>query len=43
MGEIVVVDASSTDGTRQVAEQLADPVLTDDGKGHGNARNIGIT
>jgi len=42
MGEIIVVDASSTDGTREIADQLADTVLTDPGTGLGNARNIGI-
>ena len=40
--ELVVVDAHSTDGTTQKAEQLADVVLTDKGKGLGAARNIGI-
>ncbi|MCX6432184.1 MAG: glycosyltransferase family 2 protein [Actinobacteria bacterium] len=42
VAEIVVVDAHSTDGTRAVAEQLADRVLDDPGTGLGNARNIGI-
>lgn len=42
VGEIVVVDASSTDGTATIAEELADRVLTDPGTGLGNARNIGI-
>lgn len=42
VGEIVVVDANSTDGTRAVAEQVADRVLQDPGIGLGNARNIGI-
>jgi len=40
--ELIVVDANSTDGTREIAEQLADKVLTDPGKGLGMARNIGI-
>ena len=40
--EIIVVDANSTDGTREIAAQLADNVLTDPGKGLGMARNIGI-
>ncbi len=43
IGELVVVDADSIDGTRQIAEQLADQVLSDPGTGLGNARNIGIT
>lgn len=42
VGAIIVVDASSTDGTREVAERLADRVVTDPGQGLGNARNIGI-
>ncbi|CAB4820847.1 unannotated protein [freshwater metagenome] len=42
VGQIVVVDASSTDGTRKIAEQLADEVLTDPGTGVGYARNMGI-
>ena len=42
VGEIIVVDASSSDGTRDVAEGLADCVLQDPGIGLGNARNIGI-
>ena len=42
VGEIIVVDASSSDGTREIAEQRADMVLTDPGTGLGNARNIGI-
>ena len=42
VGEIVVVDANSTDGTRAVVEQVADRVLQDPGIGLGNARNIGI-
>jgi glycosyltransferase involved in cell wall biosynthesis len=40
--EIVVVDASSTDGTREVAQELADVVVTDPGTGLGRARNTGI-
>ncbi len=40
--EIIVVDANSTDGTREVADRLASIVLTDPGTGLGNARNIGI-
>ena len=40
--QIIVVDAHSTDGTTEVAQELADLVLTDPGTGLGNARNIGI-
>ena len=43
VGQIVVVDANSTDGTRAVAERMADRVLQDPGMGLGNARNIGIS
>ena len=42
VGQIVVVDANSADGTKEIVEQLADVVLTDPGTGLGNARNIGI-
>ena len=42
VGETIVVDGGSTDGTREVAEQLADVVLEDPGTGLGNARNVGI-
>jgi len=42
VGQIIVVDASSTDGTTEVAKELADLVLTDPGAGLGSARNIGI-
>lgn len=42
VGEVIVVDASSTDGTHEVAERLADLVLTDPGVGLGTARNVGI-
>ena len=42
VGQIVVVDANSTDGTKEVAELFADLVLRDSGSGLGNARNIGI-
>lgn len=41
-GEIVVVDARSSDGTREVADRLADIVVEDEGIGLGNARNQGI-
>ncbi len=37
-----MVDANSADGTREVAEEFADKVVTDPGKGLGMARNIGI-
>ncbi len=40
--EIIVVDASSTDGTREVALELADLVVSDPGTGLGRARNTGI-
>lgn len=43
VGELIVVDANSSDGTREVAEKFADKVLNDPGIGLGNARNIGIT
>ena len=39
---IIVVDADSTDGTREIAERLADTVVADLGTGLGNARNTGI-
>jgi len=42
VGEIIVVDASSTDGTRETVDSLADLVLEDPGTGLGQARNIGI-
>lgn len=42
VGQIVVVDANSTDGTRAVADQLADIVIEDPGTGLGYARNLGI-
>lgn len=42
VGELLVVDASSTDGTAEVVERLADRVLVDPGHGLGTARNIGI-
>ena len=43
VGEIIVVDAASTDGTRAVAGRLAHVVLEDPGIGLGNARNLGIS
>lgn len=42
VGELIVVDAQSTDGTREVAHEIADQVLTDPGQGLGKARNVGI-
>ncbi len=42
VGELIVVDAGSTDGTRAVARELADRVVDDPGTGLGNARNVGI-
>ncbi len=42
VGQLIVVDADSTDGTREIAENCADVVLHDDGVGLGAARNIGI-
>lgn len=40
--EIILVDASSTDGTRELAQPLVDILLTDPRKGLGAARNLGI-
>ena len=42
VGQIIVVDAESSDGTRAIAQEVADLVLDDPGTGLGNARNIGI-
>lgn len=42
VGELIVVDAGSTDGTRFIADLVSDLVLDDPGTGLGNARNIGI-
>ena len=42
VGELVVVDAYSTDGTREIAWALADRVIGDPGNGLGQARNLGI-
>ena len=42
VGEIIVVDAHSSDGTRAAAGRLADVVLEDPGIGLGTARNLGI-
>jgi len=43
VGEIIVVDANSQDGTRQIVDKFADQVLTDPGIGLGVARNLGIS
>ncbi|MCX6393513.1 MAG: glycosyltransferase, partial [Solirubrobacterales bacterium] len=42
VGELVVVDAASTDGTLEVADRMADQVLADPGTGLGRARNLGV-
>ncbi len=42
VGQIIVVDAHSTDGTREIIHRLADKVIDDTGIGLGNARNLGI-
>ena len=42
VGQLVVVDGGSHDGSRQVAEIYADLVLEDPGVGLGTARNLGI-
>ena len=42
VGEIIVVDGGSTDGTIEVAQGYADALLKDEGKGLGAARNIGV-
>lgn len=42
VGEIIVVDAHSSDGTRAAADALADVVVEDPGVGLGTARNLGI-
>lgn len=42
VGEIVVVDAHSTDRTPFIAESFADLFLQDSGRGLGSARNLGI-
>jgi len=43
IGEIIVVDAHSTDGTAEAALELADKLVSDTGIGLGNARNMGIS
>lgn len=42
VGQIVVVDAQSTDNTLRLVQPLADLLLQDSGQGLGSARNIGI-
>jgi glycosyltransferase involved in cell wall biosynthesis len=42
VGEVIVVDGHSTDGTLDVARELADKVVNDERKGLGFARNLGI-
>jgi glycosyltransferase involved in cell wall biosynthesis len=43
IGELIVVDAHSTDGTADIAFRIADKFFQDPGLGLGNARNIGIS
>ena len=40
--EVIVVDANSTDGSKEIAHKYSEIVLTDPRKGLGNARNLGI-
>ena len=40
--ELIVVDAGSVDGTREVANRMADQLVDDPGFGLGTARNLGI-
>lgn len=42
VGEIILVDADSDDGTREIAAPLADVILTDQRQGLAAARNLGI-
>ena len=42
VGELIVVDGHSTDGTLEVALELADKVVNDERRGLGFARNLGI-
>lgn len=41
VGEIIVVDGGSTDGSRSVAQRYADSIVSDDGTGKGAAIRIG--
>ena len=40
--EIIVVEGGSSDGTLEVAKKYADILLLDEGRGLGNARNMGL-
>ena len=40
--EIILVDANSSDKTRDIAKPYVNKILNDQGKGLGNARNIGL-
>lgn len=40
--EIILVDAGSVDKTREIAKPFVDKILNDEGKGLGNARNMGL-
>lgn len=42
VGQLIVVDAHSTDGTAEIAQEKADRVIQDPGLGLGAARNMGI-
>ncbi len=42
VGQLIVVDANSSDGTTEIAQEKADEVLQDPSLGLGTARNIGI-
>ncbi len=42
IGELILVDANSDDGTREIAKKYVDKLLTDPRKGLAMARNIGI-
>jgi len=43
VGELILVDANSNDGTREIGKKYADKILTDPGHGTGTARNIGAS
>lgn len=40
--EIILIDANSTDGSREIAENYVDKIVTDPGSGLAVARNIGL-